>query len=292
MEKKESKTWNDPKDFGLPFVEVKTLKEQENHLQKEVKEGAELAQEKPLEATELRKKIRSQIPIKPVESAEVPEVEETPLQKEPLPQSPKEEKEAVQKPIESTIPKKKSPSWVVYVLFIGLLLVSAVVWQLMKEEESSSTTTEQPSTQKEPVAQIQQESVQESENIPEEVTSQVTENQDTTEEIPQAQNPNPPSAETGTTIERNENKSLTRIESREDRSRYFIVVGSLPSERLAVEKSAEYWDRASELYLITPYEDSPNYRLAIGRYYSFSQANQALSEIKDDYSEALWILKY
>ncbi|NVK48244.1 MAG: SPOR domain-containing protein, partial [Cyclobacteriaceae bacterium] len=78
----------------------------------------------------------------------------------------------------------------------------------------------------------------------------------------------------------------------EDRSRYFIVVGSLPSERLAVEKSAEYWDRASELYLITPYEDSPNYRLAIGRYYSFSQANQALSEIKDDYSEALWILKY
>ncbi|TFV97841.1 SPOR domain-containing protein [Algoriphagus kandeliae] len=292
MEKKVSKTWNDPKDFGLPFVEVKTLKEQQKLPQKAVKVDADSAQEKPMEAAELRKKIRSQIPVKPVEPSEISPKEEVTVKPEQSVQSYENKKEVVQKAEDRVIPKKKTPSWVIYVLFIGLLLVSAVVWQLMKEKDSAPVTTEQINMEQEPIAQVEQEVVQEPENIQEEIPQQVSENQQTEEETPRAQNPNPPAAETGTTIERSVERSLIRIESREDRSRYFIVVGSLPSERLAVAKSEEYWDRASELYLITPYEDSPNYRLAIGRYYSFSQANQALSEIKDDYSEALWILKY
>ncbi|NVJ86077.1 MAG: SPOR domain-containing protein [Algoriphagus sp.] len=294
MEKKQSKSWTDPKDFGLPYVEIKTLKEQEEVQRQEPVENPEVSSDSPLEASELRKKIKAQIPAKPVESNAIVEEETVP---EAIAESNSSQdqrsKEPVSKPAEPVIEKKNPSSWIVYVVIIAILLVSAVVWQLMKDEpKPQATPIASVETEEKESTPIIEEVEEEPEINTENSSAETAENQDSVANIPQVQNPTVPTTETGTTIDRNEANSLIRIDSKEERARYFIVVGSLPSERLAIRKSADYRDRVSELYLILPYEDSPNYRLAIGRFNSFSQANQALSEIKDDYSEALWILKY
>lgn len=295
MKKREKEIWTDPKDFGLPFVEVKKLKELEENIKSSLESPSEGSEEKVISASELRSKVLSQIPPKPVQEKEpLDELPETfePKEVEDMKEPKAEAKKTI--PEKSPVlPAKKSSSWVMVAAFIGLLLISTIVWQLMKEENPSPAPNNEPSS--ETVAESTISPATEPEIIPSETQNQESEsidNQDSTNLISNNPNPPAPTAESGTTIDRNELGSLTRIESRGERATYYIIVGSLRTERLALEKSAEYQSRVPELYLIEPYEDSPNYRLALGKYNSFTQANNALAEIKDNYTEALWILKY
>ena len=99
-------------------------------------------------------------------------------------------------------------------------------------------------------------------------------------------------AETGTTIANSVPGTIVRIESKAERPQYFIVVGSLPNENLALDEAKNYQGKAAEIFLIAPYEESRNYRLAVGKYNSFKSAAEDLERIKSNYSESLWILKY
>ena len=98
--------------------------------------------------------------------------------------------------------------------------------------------------------------------------------------------------ESGTTIANSVPGTIVRIESKAERPQYFIVVGSLPNENLALDEAKNYQGKAAEIFLIAPYEESRNYRLAVGKYNSFKSAAEDLERIKSNYSESLWILKY
>lgn len=85
---------------------------------------------------------------------------------------------------------------------------------------------------------------------------------------------------------------ITEIQSKEQASRYFIVVGSVPNLNLAMEESEKYLRKGVDLWMILPNEDSKNVRLAIGKYNSFREASSALESAKTQFNESVWILKY
>lgn len=85
---------------------------------------------------------------------------------------------------------------------------------------------------------------------------------------------------------------VERVATKLDKPRYFIVVGSLTSESMAIKEAAKYADRAAVVYLILPYGNVPNHRLSIGYFDSLNQATNELERIKNEYTESLWILKY
>lgn len=288
----EERMWSDPKDYGLPYVEVKPLHNPKSEATKN------------LDSESKEKKVEQVIPVaKPEEKEKTKVATEKPEQVLPVNEKAKaSDKVEAEKPAEPKImakkpepvsPKptpKKSNSWVVYAAIIGLLLVSTIVWQLMKEEKADSPT-EQASQSSMTPTESPANTTEEINNTSKE-ENQVTENQDYISNSNALSSSPQESTETGTTIDRKEESSLIRIEAREARPRYFIVVGSLPNERLAIQESDQYRDRTKELYLISPYDEVSNYRLAIGKYNSFSQASSELDKIKENYTEALWILKY
>ncbi|MDF2157704.1 SPOR domain-containing protein [Algoriphagus sp. CAU 1675] len=295
------KSWTDPKDFGLPFVEVKPLKEPEESLEK-----AEPV-EKSVSDTEPSKEVAAPVeaPEIQVESSsleqEEPKVEAiSEHQEEPIVQVqesddlPEEESAAVEEELVSEEPQmavspKKSKTWIIYVMIFGLLLASALVWQFMQEENPSVSEAEK----EEPISQVG--SSTESEEVLENAQSeeiQSVENQGDiliSDSLPSESTEIP---ETGTTIEHKEDRTLIRVENRGASPQFFIVAASLPNERIATRESAQYFDKVENVYLILPYEGVENYRLAIGAFSSFTQAKAELDRIKADYSEALWILKY
>ena len=99
-------------------------------------------------------------------------------------------------------------------------------------------------------------------------------------------------AQTGTTIANTVSGNLIRIESKAEKVRYFIVVASLPNEQLALELADNFSGKSPERYLIAPYETSPNYRIAIGKFDTWKAAADEVARIKSQYSEDLWILNY
>lgn len=295
MKKKEKETWTDPKDFGLPFVEVKKLKDLEGNISSNPDDSSKESEENEVSATEQHSMAITQIPPSPnqkvepsdelTESSEFKQVEEN---KEPK----SEEKKTI--PAKSPeLPVRKSSSWVMVAAFIGLLLISTIVWQLMKEENSSPAPNNEASS--ETVAESTISSAIESEIIPNETQDDQTsdvDNQDSTGLYSNNPKATISVVESGTTIDDNEAGSLSRINSRDEIPTYYIIVASIRNEGLALKKSNEYRSRGLDVYMIAPYKGSANYRLAIGKFKSYTRAKNRLEEIKDDYSEALWILNY
>lgn len=273
----EPKQWTDPKDYGLPFVEITPLPGKSVSIAKEV-----TPEEKPETNFEL-------------ESAETIISESFEVKSEPV-----EPKTEVVKPAQVSVEKpsstqskqpEKSTTWVWAVILIGLGILAVIVWQLMAEMKSSSSELK-PETKEEIVAKKPELSpVIEQESTPTE-QNQNPVNQDSIKVINNS-NPNiSKPAETGTTIANVGQGKLIRIESKAERPQYFIVVGSLPNEKLAIEEANQYFSKSTEIYLISPEEGSRNYRLALSNFTSFRLAAEELERIKSQYSEELWILKY
>lgn len=100
------------------------------------------------------------------------------------------------------------------------------------------------------------------------------------------------SANTATIRPGTSENGIIKISTKLEKPRYFIVVGSLPSENLAIQQAEVYKDRAQVIYLILPYGNIPNHRLAVGYFDSLNDASNEVERIKNQYKEQLWILKY
>lgn len=273
----EPKQWPDPKDYGLPFVEIIPLPGKSVSVAKEEK-----SEDKP--ETKIELESPKTIISEPVEVKSEP-VEAKPEVIKPAPVS-------VEKP--SSTPSQqpeKSKNWVWAVLLIGLGILAVIVWQLMAEMKSSSSQLEPESIEETIVEKIEIAPVIEQESTPTEQNESPV-NQDSIKVINNS-NPNiSKPVETGTTIANVGQGKLIRIESKAERPQYFIVVGSLPNEKLAIEEANQYFSKSVEIYLISPEEGGRNYRLALSKFTSFKMAAEELERIKSQYSEELWILKY
>lgn len=266
--------WTDPKDYGLPFVEITPLHAEP--VSKEKKK--EPVKEEVVQKLELLKEIVIQ-EAGPVVAEVATGSKSKPEKYAPIPGEAKE------------IPEKKSSNlWVWIAAFLAFIIVGMIIFQIQKggtfntSENSSETESEIVENNQNEVAEELKNTQAQEIQIPE---NQQTITDSTSIQIQPAQTP-----QTGTTIESKQSGTLVRIESKKERPQYFIVVGSLPSEALAVKEAVLYYDRAPTLYLILPYDDVKNYRLAIGAFGSFSSATAELERAKGLYTEALWILKY
>lgn len=269
----EKKQWTDPKDYGLPFVEITPIR---------VK-AKPVVEEAPKVITEPEVQPEATAPLA-VEHTSKPVSEEKKEEK-------KSEKQVQSPSINRPAESKKSSVWVWAVVLIGLGIVSVIIWQIQSQLNPSSPEnpgekTEESIAENQPITtQVAPETTPSEQNQP-------TVNQDSITSIINS-NPNiSKPAETGTTIANSVTGNLIRIESKTERPQYFIIVGSLPSEKLAIEEATVYFGRTSDVYMIMPYEGVSNYRLAIGKFGSFKTAAEELEKIKSQYSEALWILKY
>ncbi|MBN3581869.1 hypothetical protein JYB64_05675 [Algoriphagus aestuarii] len=285
----EIKHWPDPKDYGLPYVEVtpilptvqeESAKEESNH--QSVAEPIEVVE---VVASEMEDSKESESNI---QAPEAPIIEASQAKTEDVASEPIPSKRVENKPIARE--EKKSNSWVVIVLILAVLIVSVIVWQLMSQGNGSQVSETTAANQETINSQPQAAQPAVEKPLTEEMQS--SENQDSIPESNSSLEEPVESQQTGTTIDRTGAETLIRVESKSDRPQYFIVVGSLPNEKMAISESAQYFGRASSVYLILPYEDVKNYRLAIGSFSSFRKASEELDLIKDQYTEALWILKY
>ena len=268
----EKKQWTDPKDFGLPWVEIKPLQTKLKPV------------DNPSESTKTQEVSSSDTKVE--EKLTSPAVAEK-----------KESKKATDSTLKSTSKtpvqekKKGTPAWawLVFVLFSAVFTI--LVWQVLKQTRqtdspASSTSTAVQETKPAPSpVPIQPESTSD------ELTqaAEIEIDKETSSEVSQN---NVPAAQSGTTIAQNITGNLIRIESQAERPQYFIIVGSVPSEADALKLIPDFQAKVSEVYLIAPYSESKNFRISIGKFSSFRAAAEELDKIKSQYSEELWILKY
>lgn len=280
----EIKHWPDPKDYGLPYVDITPLRPKAEPEEMTVETGFVGSVAKAEESAE------AVVPNVPTVLPDVPVVageEATPSEAAPSAVS-----QNVSIPVSNRqMEEEKSSSWVWMVALIGLGIVAVIVWQIMANRNTQAS---------EPVFEIVDESATQppaaEADFPDETTAtdqnQAVVNQDS---IPPSAISNPnisKPVETGTTIANTASGNLIRIESKAERPQYFIIVGSLPNEKLAIEEASQYFGRSAEIYLISPYDGGRNYRLALSKFGSFKAAAEKLEEIKSQYTEELWILKY
>ena len=266
--------WTDPKDYGLPFVEITPLKPVSVSKEKKKEPLEEVVVEKPGAVKEI------------LNDETKPVVAEVALELKP------EREKHLSIPEKSKeIPEKNpSNSWVWIAAVLAIAIVGVIIFQIQKE--GTFITSEKASeTESEIVENNQNQVGEELKNTPAQEI-QIPENQQTIIDSASIQIQPVQTPQTGTTIEIKDTGTLVRIESKKERPQYFIVVGSLTSEALAVKEAALYYERVPTLYLILPYDDVKNYRLAIGAFGSFNSAAAELERAKEFYTEALWILKY
>lgn len=263
----DTREWSDPKDYGLPFVEITPLKPQ----QAIQKEKQEVNQKEPV-ISEKNSVESVQEPI--AVSEEKQKIEPTKSKDSPKPKVEKRE---------------TSNAWVWIVVVLALVVLGVIVWQLQlnrSEVPPIQTSSEKP---EEKMVENQPSSLVET------TATDTAVSAGNQEAITSINNSNPnlsKPAETGTTIANTVKGNLIRIESKAEKVRYFIVVASLPNEQLALELAENFSGKSQERFLITPYESSPNYRIAIGKFDTWKAAADEVARIKSQYSEDLWILNY
>lgn len=267
--------WPDPKDYGLPFVEITPIRSK----------AVEPVVEKDLSKTEKKSESRPD-PVLPAVEQPVSNSIQTEKQEE--------KKVETKRKVSRTpapLPQKKSNSWAWAAILIGLGIVSVLVWQILSQSNSESPDSLAQKTENTPVEPPASAVEKAPESTPS-IQNETPVNQDS---IPPVNNSNPNisnPAQTGTTIANTAIGNLIRITSKAERPQYFIIVGSLPNEKLAEEEASLYFGKTAEVYLISPYDGGSNFRLAIAKFGSFRLASEELDRIKSNYSEELWILKY
>lgn len=263
----DTREWSDPKDYGLPFVEITPIKPQ----QVIQKKKQEVIEKEPFVSEK-----KSVEPVKePIAIAEdKPKTESAKTKEFPKPKIEK---------------KEKSNAWVWIVVVLALGVLAVIMWQLQLTESEVSPTQTSSAKPEEKMVENQPAPLVET------TATDTAVSAGNQEAITSINNSNPnlsKPAETGTTIANTVNGNLIRIESKAEKVRYFIVVASLPNEQLALELAENFSGKSQERFLITPYESSPNYRIAIGKFDTWKAAADEVARIKSQYSEDLWILNY
>ena len=273
----DKKQWSDPKDYGLPFVEIIPIRPK-------------------VELVPLPSEIEISTPVSIAESSsemDIPVVLESnpdtlALVDKPETAAPKQQKIPVSS---GSAEEKKSSTWVWSVIVIALGIVAVIIWQILANNKNTELSpafeiVEKPvAVNTAPTTEVDTETTVTDQN-------QATVNQDSIQS-PDISNPNiSKPAESGTTIANTATGNLIRVESKAERPQYFIIVGSLPNQKMALEEANRYFGKTAELYLIFPVDEDRNYRLGLSKFESFRDASAKLEEIKSQYTEELWILKY
>ena len=86
--------------------------------------------------------------------------------------------------------------------------------------------------------------------------------------------------------------NLIPITSKGEKKRFFLVIASFPKESMIQEFIQQLSSKPENLYLISPYETSPNYRLAVGMFDNWTAASVELEKFKSQFTYDLWILNY
>jgi hypothetical protein len=266
--------WSDSKDYGLPYVEISPLPSMPASSRKKVEDEKNINEIKPeVQIAKIDTKVSSNA-------------------KKDKTESNKNKKTEFIEPIFSSDQpaKNKVNRWVWIAVVSAIAIISFIILQtqnlipgskLKIDVIEESVSVQNPlETNSESLKNVASQEIQ------------VINNQNVVSDSVNIPNPLSQSLQNGTTIESGAAGTLIRIESKKTSPQYFIVVGSLPNEALAVKVAAKYYDRVGQVYLISPYEEAGNYRLGIGTYGSFSSASEELSRIKNLYTEDLWILKY
>ena len=178
-----------------------------------------------------------------------------------------------------TANKPKSRAWVGVVVFGFIGVISIIIWQLQSGGFAFTGSKEEQATT-EPIA------LAESNTPP---AADTTQNQLVGGVDSAAVLAAPIS---GTTIAQQPQGTFTRINSKEAKPRFFIVIGSFGSEEESLRFIEGMQGKFPDYFLIAPYADSKNFRLAIGKHASWKEASSELERIKSGYPKDLWILKY
>lgn len=258
----DNKHWTDPKDYGLPYVEVVPLAQTEA-----VKKEEEVIA--PIDVSEVKKRTIQSVKPSFVDAEKV--------------SKPEQKGQKVEA-------KKSTNSWIWVAALLALAVVIVIIWQMNKSVLPAQGSVELASESIEGLAAVENDAVALNSTPTEE--TQNTESQSTISDSITSVSPVAESAQTGTTIASEVSGILVRVEEKAERAQFYIIVGSLPNEALALEEAEQYKNRAETVYLILPYEDVTNYRLAIGTSRGWTAINEELARVKDQYTEDLWILKY
>lgn len=248
-----SKQWPDPKDFGLPFVEISPLSKAKT----------------PKAATTTPSTVDASMPTE----VKVDSKKKKPEQKKDV--------KIDRPPAPPKVASKKSNAWVVVVVFLGLAAISVIVWQLQSDstdrleavvpEEIVVAEAEVPAFEAQPGV----DSISDTLSFAE-VEPLIPKNEETRVAAP------------STTAVVN----LLPITSKGEKKRFFLVIASFPKESMIQDFIQQLPSKPENLYLISPYETSPNYRLAVGMFDNWTAASVELEKFKSQFTYDLWILNY
>jgi hypothetical protein len=249
------KQWPDPKDFGLPYVEVK-----------------------PLSSEKSNSKATDQAP-----SIESPKTSSF------IDKDKKREKKTNRPADPSTTPakseKKKVKTWVWVVVIAIIAAITVIIIQLNSTPEPVSEheimvagplDTATLSNHFEDSFKLAKPNL---DSLANQDSSGIS-NFDLTST----------STNSGTSIATN--PKVKRAAQIEGKTRYYLVIGSFASEQETARYIKNSGDKFSEYYLVYPIKQNQNYRLAIGSYGTWKEASAKLKEMKAQDSTGYWILNY
>ena len=249
------KQWSDPKDFGLPYVEVS-----------------------PLSSLKSNSKAPDQAP-----SVELPQT--SPIVIEDKKKDTKASRPAVASNSAVNGEKKKAKTWVWVALFAIILAVTAIIIQLNINQEA---VVENKNLVNDPLdTAALRKHFEDSYKLAKSNLDSLP-NQDSS--VNSDFELNSTSTNSGTSIATN--PRVKRVEQKEGSIRYYLVVGSFASEQETTRHIQNLGDKFTEYYLVYPYKKNQNYRLAIGSYSTWKEASAKLKEMNAQDSTGYWILNY
>ncbi len=249
------KQWSDPKDFGLPYVEVKPLSS--------VKSIPKAADQAP--SFDLPKTILFAVEDKKVET--------------------NTSRGAVASTTAEKSEKKKVKTWVWVVVIAIIAAITSIIIQL--------NSTQKPVSEQEILVAgpldtgALSKHFEDSFKLAKSNLDSLS-NQDSS--INSAFELKSTSINSDTSIATN--PKVKRVEQKEGSIRYYLVVGSFTSEQQTVRHIQNLGDKFTEYYLVYPYKKNQNYRLAIGSYSTLKEASAKLNEMNAQDSTGYWILNY
>ena len=249
------KQWPDPKDFGLPYVEVKPLSSEKSN-SKATDQTPSIESPKTSSFTDKDKK-RETKPNQPADPSTTPAKSE----------------------------KKKVRTWVWVVLIAIIAAIIIIIIQL--------NSTQKPVTEQEILVAGPLDTAALSKHF-EDSFKLAKSNLDSLAyqdssgisdfELPST------ATNSGTSIATN--PKVKRVEQKEEKTRYYLVIGSFASEQETARYIQNSGDKFSEYYLVYPFKKNQNYRLAIGSYSTWKEASVKLKEMNAQDSTDYWILNY
>ena len=249
------KQWSDPKDFGLPYVEVNPLSSlKSNSKATDQAPSVELPKTSPFADEGKKKEIKTSRPVVASTAAGKGE-------------------------------KKKAKTWVWVVVFAIIVVVTVIIIQLkmnqeaVVENENLVFSPLDTAALRKHFADSFNLAKSNLDSLPNQDTSVISDIELTST-----------STNSGTSIATN--PKVKRVEQKEGSIRYYLVVGSFTSEQETARYIQNLGDKFSEYYLVYPFKQNQNYRLAIGSYSSWKEASAKLKEMKTQDSTGYWILNY